>query len=733
MKYQYKESVPLISYLKKWFGFNSFKENQEAIIRNILQGSDTFVLMPTGGGKSLCYQLPALIMPGMAVIISPLIALMKNQVDLIRGYSEEDKIAHFLNSSLSKAQMLAVKQDILEGYTKLLYIAPESLNKPEYVEIFQQVSVSLFAIDEAHCISEWGHDFRPEYRRIRPMIEEIQSEAPIVALTATATPKVQDDIIKTLGMRNPLVFKLSFNRPNLLYEVRPKNNATREIIRHIRNNPRKSGIIYCMSRKKVEQMAEVLTVNGISALPYHAGLDAQTRNQHQDAFLNEDVDVIVATIAFGMGIDKPDVRYVIHYDMPKSLEGYYQETGRAGRDGEEGHCIAFYDAKDLRLLRRLALGKPLAEQEIAYQQINDIEQFALGGDCRRIMLLSYFGEKYPKPKCGHCDNCHNPRERYQGTEYMKVALCLVKKLRDPFHSEHYVRLLMGDETPDIMQHEHYNLPEFGKGKKQGKPFWISIFRQAILLGYLLKDIKQYGSVTLTPLGEKFLQETPELMLVKDHDYVREGSQEAKEREEQTSVIDNTLYSMLKQLRRDEAKRLNVPPYVIFSETSLQEMTMQYPITTDEMQYITGVSIGKAKRYGAPFIKLIKKYVEEQSIERPNEVVFRKVPSKSRQKIFIINCIDRRLHFSEIAQMRGISMEELLDEVDSIVKSGVKINIQYYLDMEVDDDIQEEIYDYFRYDAKDEDLETAYKVLIPQDIREEEIRLVRIAFLSELAN
>lgn len=728
----YKEQVPLITQLRKWFGFSEFKDNQEAIIRNILQGSDTFVLMPTGGGKSLCYQLPALIQSGIAVVVSPLIALMKNQVDLIRGYSDEDSIAHFLNSSLTKPQVRKVKDDMEQGKTKLLYIAPESLNKPEYIELLQRETISLYAVDEAHCISEWGHDFRPEYRRIRPMIDAIGAQAPIMALTATATPKVQDDIQKTLGMHNAVTFSQSFNRPNLFYEVRPKHNATREIIRYIRDNPGKSGIIYCMSRKKVEQMAQVLSVNGISALPYHAGMDPAQRNANQDAFLQEEVDVIVATIAFGMGIDKPDVRYVIHYDMPKSLEGYYQETGRAGRDGGEGRCIAFFAEKDMQTMRRFNNSKPLAEQEIARQLLQEAEHYALGGDCRRIMLLNYFGEQYPHERCGHCDNCAKSMPRFEGKDDLILALSAVQSLTDAFHIEHYVQILLGEESPNIQQHQHFTLPMYGKGAEQGAAHWESIFRQAMLHGFLTKDIKQYGLVSLTEKGVAFLEKPQSISLVKDHDYEVPEESDAQEAQQSQSVFDDILYRMLRNLRKNESKRLNVPPYVIFPDEALAEMTIQYPVKVEDMERINGISMSKARRYGTPFVKLIGEWVEEQQIVRPSDIVVHKVPKHSQQKFITINSIDQRIPFEDIAQMRNISMDELLDEIDSLIRNGVKINIQYYLDMVVDPNIQEEIREYFHTEAESDSFQDACKILIPRDIREEEIRLVRMAYLSEMA-
>lgn len=730
---EYQENIPLLGHLNHWFGFDSFKGNQEAIIRNVLQGCDTFVLMPTGGGKSLCFQLPALILPGTALVISPLIALMKNQVDLMRGYSELDGIAHFLNSSLSRRQIQEVKDDVLAGRTKLLYVAPESLTKEENIEFLKGIQISLYAVDEAHCISEWGHDFRPEYRRIRPLITEI-GPAPVIALTATATPKVLDDIQKNLGMTDAVIFKSSFNRPNLYYEIRPKDNATREILRYIRENAGKSGIIYCLSRKKVEQMAEVLGVNGVKVLPYHAGMDAATRTRNQDAFLHEEVDVIVATIAFGMGIDKPDVRFVIHYDMPKSLEGYYQETGRAGRDGGEGHCIAFYSKQDVNRLERFMQGKSVPEQEIGRQLLQDTIHYAQGGDCRRLMLLHYFGEEYTQKNCGACDNCLNPRPRFEGQGYLSTMLKLLKEIGEGFRGEHLVNILMGSESADTKLYEHFKLPEYGSGKAEGETFWDSIVRQAIVLGYIRKDIQRYGLLFITEKGEDFLRSPHSIQLVRDHDYETEESQDsARAVPEPGGGIDSPLFQMLKNLRTDEAKRLKVPPFVIFQDTVLQEMTIHYPLTVEELQYLGGVSLGKAKRYGKPFVELIKRYVEEQEIERPNDLVVKVVPNKSQQKVALIQCIDRKMDFEDIAEMRRIEMDELLKEVESLVASGLRLDISYFVDQVVPEDVQEEVYDYFRNEAQSDSLEEAMAALKGLDIEENELRLVRIKFLSEMGN
>lgn len=728
---EYREEVPLLTQLRRWFGFQSFKGNQEAAIRNLLQGRDTFVLMPTGGGKSLCYQLPALLVPGTAVVVSPLIALMKNQVDSFRGYHEHDGVAHFMNSSLSRKQITGVKKDILEGRTKLLYVAPESLIKEENVEFLKKIRVSFYAIDEAHCISEWGHDFRPEYRRIRPMIDAI-GNAPVIALTATATPKVQEDILKNLEIEDAQVFKSSFNRPNLFYQIRPKGNATREIIRHIRAHSGQSGIIYCLSRKKVEQMAQVLQVNGIKALPYHAGMDTVTRSKHQDAFLQEQVDVIVATIAFGMGIDKPDVRYVMHYDMPKSLEGYYQETGRAGRDGGVGECIAFYCRRDIMRLEKFFQGKTLPEQEVSRQLLFDTIDYAEGGDCRRLMLLGYFGEKYEEENCGCCDNCEHPRAHFEAMDDALVMLQIIQKIGENFRGQQVVRILMGEDSPDTKMYEHYKLPEFGTGKEKGTEHWQSVLRQLRLHGYVNKEIHRYGMLRLTPKGEEFLINPHSLSMVEDHRY-EEELQELQELEQEAMASDNVLLRMLQGLRRDMARKLDVPPFVIFQDPSLEEMTVQYPTTLDDLQYITGVTLGKAKRYGKPFVELIARYVEEQEIEPPTAVVMHMAPSQSQLKVQIIQCIDRKMDFEDIADNLHIDYEELLEEVESLVNSGVRLEVGYYVDQLVEEDIQEDIFDYFRTEATSDSFDEALEALKDEDITEEEIRLTRIRFLSDMAN
>lgn len=727
---EYREEIPLREQLQKWFGFQSFKGSQEAVIRNLLQGKNTFVLMPTGGGKSLCFQLPALIQQGTAIVVSPLIALMKNQVDAMRGYSEHDGIAHFLNSSLNRKQITQVKDDVMRGRTKMLYVAPESLMKEENVEFFRSVRISFYAIDEAHCISEWGHDFRPEYRRIREMVDKIGT-APIIALTATATMKVQEDILKNLGIEDATVFKSSFNRENLFYQIRPKGNATREIIHYIKSNPGKSGIIYCLSRKKVEQMAEVLQVNGIKALPYHAGMDAATRSRNQDAFLQEQVDVIVATIAFGMGIDKPDVRYVIHYDMPKSLEGYYQETGRAGRDGGEGRCIAFYTKRDIKRLEKFIQGKSVPEQEVGIQLLLDTIDYAQGGDCRRRMLLHYFGEEYHEANCGCCDNCVASQPHYDGTDDLTLLLSLLCALGSNFKSEYVIHVIMGDETPDTKMYRHDELPQYGKGKEKGSDFWWSVLRQAVLYDFVTKSIQRYGALKVSPKGKEFLEHPYEVTLVVDHNYDEQAHKDALELESAES--DNVLLTMLKGLRRDVAKKKEVPPYVVFQDVSLEEMAVQYPCTLEQLQYISGVTMGKAKRYGQPFVELISKYVEEQDIDPPLSQVVKVTPSRSQQKIAVIQCIDRKMDLEDIADSLQLDYEDLLSEVESLVSSGVKLDIGYFVDIVVEKDIQHDLYDFFKYEAKSDSLDDALRAFAHEDVTEEEVRLMRIRFLSEMAN
>ena len=716
--------------LKKHFGFGTFKGNQKAIIENVLAGKDTFVLMPTGGGKSLCYQLPSLLMEGTAIVISPLIALMKNQVDAMRNFSEEDGVAHFINSSLNKSAIDHVKSDILSGRTKLLYVAPESLTKEENVEFLRNVKISFYAVDEAHCISEWGHDFRPEYRRIRPIINEI-GKRPLIALTATATPKVQHDIQKNLGMTDATVFKSSFNRPNLYYEVRPKGaNIDREIIKYIKANEGKSGIIYCLSRKKVEEFADILKANGIKALPYHAGMDSQVRSANQDAFLMEQVDVIVATIAFGMGIDKPDVRYVIHYDIPKSLEGYYQETGRAGRDGGEGQCIAFYSYKDLQKLEKFMQGKPVAEQEIGKQLLLETAAYAETSVCRRKVLLHYFGEEYSEENCGNCDNCLNPKKQVEAKELLSAVLEVVSTLKEKFKADYVVNILVGNETSEIQSFKHNELEVFGSGQDEDEKTWNAVIRQALIAGYLAKDIENYGLLKITEKGKEFMKKPVSFKITEDNEF-EEEDEEVPVRGGASCAVDPVLYSMMKDLRKKMSKRLEVPPFVIFQDPSLEAMATTYPITLEELQNIPGVGAGKAKRYGKEFIELIKKHVEENEIERPEDLRVRTVANKSKLKVSIIQRIDRKVALDEIALTNGLEFPELLDEIEAIVYSGTRINIDYFLNEVMDEDHIEDIYEYFK-DSETDDLEDAIEEL-GGDYTEEEIRLVRIKFLSEMAN
>ena len=716
--------------LKKHFGFDTFKGNQKAIIENVLAGKDTFVLMPTGGGKSLCYQLPSLMMEGTAIVVSPLIALMKNQVDAMRNFSEEDGIAHFINSSLSKSAIDQVKNDILSGKTKLLYVAPESLTKEENVEFLRQVKISFYAVDEAHCISEWGHDFRPEYRRIRPIINEI-GKRPLIALTATATPKVQHDIQKNLGMTDATVFKSSFNRVNLYYEVRPKTaNIDRDIIKFIKNNEGKSGIIYCLSRKKVEEFADILKANGIKALPYHAGMDSQVRSANQDAFLMEQVDVIVATIAFGMGIDKPDVRYVIHYDIPKSLEGYYRETGRAGRDGGEGKCIAFYSYKDLQKLEKFMQGKPVAEQEIGKQLLLETAAYAETSVCRRKVLLHYFGEAYPEDNCGNCDNCLNPKKKVEAKELLSAVLEVISTLKEKFKAEYIVNMLVGNETSEIQSYKHNELEIFASGQDQSEKTWNAVIRQALIAGYLTKDIENYGLLKITPKGKEFIKKPVSFKITEDNEFEDE-TEEVPVRGSASCAVDPVLYSMMKDLRKKLSKKLNVPPFVIFQDPSLEAMATTYPITLEELQNIPGVGAGKAKRYGAEFVELIKKHVEENEIERPEDLRVRTVANKSKLKVWIVQSIDRKVALDDIAVSKGLEFSELLDEIEAIVYSGTRINIDYFVNDVMDEDHIEDIYDYFK-DSETDDLEEAIEEL-GGDYTEEEIRLIRIKFLSEMAN
>lgn len=724
------EKTNLTECLKRYFGFDTFKGDQEAIIRNVLDGNDTFVLMPTGGGKSLCYQLPSLIMDGVAIVISPLIALMKNQVDAMRNMSEEDGLAHFINSSLNKSAIDAVKADILSGKTKLLYVAPESLTKEEYVEFFRTIKISFYAVDEAHCISEWGHDFRPEYRRIRPIINEI-GKAPLIALTATATDKVRGDIKKNLGMLDAKEFKSSFNRPNLYYEVRPKTKQIdKEIIKYIKANPGKSGIIYCLSRKKVEELAEVLQANDINARAYHAGMDSATRSATQDDFLMEQIDVIVATIAFGMGIDKPDVRYVIHYDIPKSLEGYYQETGRAGRDGGEGVCLTFYSNKDLQKLEKFMEGKPVAEQDIGRQLLQETAAYAESSVCRRKLLLHYFGEVYTEDNCGNCDNCLNPKKQVEAKESLCAVIETILAVKENFKTDYIIDVLLGKETNDVLAQKHDELEVFGSGMGEEDKLWNAVIRQALIAGYLKKDVENYGLLKVTKEGHKFLKSPKSFKITEDNDFDEE-EEEAPSRSGGSCAVDPVLYSMLKDLRKKLSKQLEVPPYVIFQDPSLEAMATIYPVTLEELQNIPGVGAGKAKRYGEEFCRLIKRHCEENEIERPEDLRVRTVANKSKLKVSIIQSIDRKVALDDIAVAKGIDFCDLLDEVEAIVYSGTKLNIDYFLDEVMDEDHLEDIYDYFKESTTDS-LDEAFDEL-GDDYTEDEIRLVRIKFISEMAN
>ena len=727
--------------LKNFFGFDSFKGDQEEVIQHLLDGNDCFVLMPTGGGKSLCYQLPAIMMDGVAIVISPLIALMKNQVDAIRGFVEGgDSIAHFLNSSLNKSQVDAVHSDILSGRTKILYVAPESLIKPENVSFLQGVKISFYAVDEAHCISEWGHDFRPEYRRIREIVDEI-GRAPIIALTATATPKVQSDILKNLGILDARVFKSSFNRTNLYYEVKDKVDADKDIVRYIRQNPGKSGIVYCLSRRKVEEMAEFLNINGIKALPYHAGLDAKTRSENQDRFLMEDVNVIVATIAFGMGIDKPDIRFVIHYDIPKSVEGYYQETGRAGRDGKEGVCIAYYSYKDILKFEKFMKGKPLAEQEISRQLLDEVASYAESSQCRRKLLLGYFGEDFLVDNCGMCDNCLHPRAVFDGRAEMKLVIKLILSLKEHFKVEHLAAILAGNETALVKSYNHDKSVYFGAGSQHTEKFWTAVLHQGLLAHLLEKEIETYGLIYVTDLGRQFLENPWQLDLVEDRHFSSTGGSEDDDDDEATGANlaamrggggDAQLLALLKELRKDMAHRLGLQPWIIFGDPSLDDMSIIYPITLDELRNCQGVGEGKAKKFGKEFVKLIAKYVEENEIIRPDDFVVKTTASKSDKKVKIISQIDRRLPFEDIALSVDLSMDELMDEVETIVSSGTKLNLNYYINQEVDMDVIEELMDYFRYDAASDSVEDALNEL-GNDYSDQEIRLVRLKFLCEVAS
>jgi ATP-dependent DNA helicase RecQ len=723
----------LVELLKKYFGFGSFKGNQEAIISNVLAGNDTFVLMPTGGGKSLCYQLPAIMLEGTAIVISPLIALMKNQVDAMRSFSAEDGVAHFLNSSLTKSAIQQVKDDVTSGKTKLLYVAPESLTKEENVQFLQSVKISFYAIDEAHCISEWGHDFRPEYRRIRPIINEI-GVAPIIALTATATPKVQSDIQKTLGMLDAMVFKSSFNRSNLYYEIRPKVDAQKQIIKIIKANPGQSGIIYCLSRKKVEELSELLQVNGIRALAYHAGMDAATRSANQDKFLMEESDVIVATIAFGMGIDKPDVRFVIHYDIPKSLEGYYQETGRGGRDGGEGKCYTFYRYQDIQKLEKFMQGKPVAEQEIGRQLLLETVAYAESSVCRRKLLLHYFGEDYLQDNCGNCDNCLHPKPQFEGSEKIKMVLETISEIKEKFKSDHIANILSGNLTSAVKSYQHNKLDLFGAGSEFDVKYWNAVVRQMLIHNLVQKEIENYGLIKLTAKGIEYISHPYPIMLSQDHDY--EGDNDDDESSfsiPKSNVVDEQLFLILKDLRKKIAKQKNLPPFVLFQDPSLEDMCINYPITMQELQNIVGVGAGKAQKFGKEFIDTIKAYVEAQDIIRPQDMVVKSVVNKSGLKVYIIQSIDRKMPLDDIADAKNLEMNELLKEIEAIVNSGTKINIDYYIDQVVDEDKQQEVFEYFRDEAETESIEEALDILGETDYSEEDIRLMRIKFLSELGN
>ena len=725
--------------LKEFFGYDSFKSGQESVIMHLLSGGDAFVLMPTGGGKSLCYQLPAILMEGTAIVISPLIALMKNQVDLIRGFEAgSSSIAHFFNSSLSKQQMEEVKGDLLSGRTKLLYVAPESLTKEENIALLREVKISLYAVDEAHCISEWGHDFRPEYRKIRSIVDQI-GRAPIIALTATATPKVQSDILKNLGIQDAAVFKSSFNRPNLYYEVRDKVDPEKDIIKFIRQNPGKSGIIYCLSRKKVEQLAELLCINGIKALPYHAGLDAKTRAENQDRFLMEDIDVIVATIAFGMGIDKPDVRFVIHYDIPKSIESYYQETGRAGRDGQEGHCIAYYSYKDIHKLEKFMQGKPVSEQEISRQLLSEVSAYAESSQCRRKLLLNYFGEDFKEGNCHCCDNCVHPKPTFDGRREMALVIELIESLPEHFKPDHLANILAGESNAMIKSYRHDELALFGAGSGHSVKFWCTVIHQGLIAHLLGKEIESYGLIFVTDEGRKFAGDPWKIELVEDRNF-SDGTDSDDDEEDTAAAAamrsggggDPVLMSMLKDLRKDLAKRLGLQPWIIFSDPSLEDMTIRYPVTVDDLKNCQGVGEGKAGKFGPEFVRLIAEYVEENDIIRPDDIVVKTAPKKSDNKLFIIQSIDRKMALEDIASARGMDMDELMSEIETIVSSGTKLDLDYYIEENIDDDIVADIYDYFRNEATSDDVQAATEALGP-DYYENEIRLVRIKFICEIAS
>ncbi len=733
-------SAEIHSTLKEFFGYDNFKGDQERVINHLLNGGDAFVLMPTGGGKSLCYQLPALVAEGTAIVISPLIALMKNQVDVLRGFvSSNESIAHFLNSSLSRQEIDEVRADLLAGRTKILYVAPESLTKEENVALLQEIKISFYAVDEAHCISEWGHDFRPEYRRIRSLVNEI-GRAPIIALTATATPKVQSDILKNLGIQDAVIFKSSFNRPNLYYEIRNKVEPEKDIVRFIRQNPGKSGIIYCLSRKKVEEMAAFLSINGIRALPYHAGLDAKVRAENQDKFLMEEIDVIVATIAFGMGIDKPDVRFVIHYDIPKSIESYYQETGRAGRDGEEGLCITYYSYKDIRKLEKFMQGKPVAEQEISRQLLNEVVAYAESGQCRRKLLLNYFGEEYTQENCGCCDNCLHPKPVFDGRKDMQLVIDLITSLPEHFKVEHLACILAGKETALIKSYKHDELEFFGKGSAHDERFWITVIHQGIVHHLLEKEIESYGLISVTGAGLEFLIAPSKLELVQDGVFSDDGSDDFEDEEAAAAAgavrggggCDENLLKMLKDLRKDVARRLKLQPWIIFGDPALQDMAILYPVTIDELKNCQGVGEGKARKFGAEFVKIIAQYVEENDITRPDDFVVKSAPNKSANKIFIIQSIDRRMDLGDIASAKGMDLDELVTEIEGIVSTGTKLNLDYYIEDNYDEEDVEEIYEYFRIEAESDSVDEAISAL-GGDFEELEIRLIRIKFLCDIAS
>ncbi|MBT2561991.1 DNA helicase RecQ [Pedobacter sp. ISL-68] len=723
----------LFDNLQNFFGFDNFKGDQESIITNILEGNNTFVIMPTGGGKSICYQLPALMSEGTAIVISPLIALMKNQVDQLRAFGGNDSIAHFLNSSLNKSEITQVKSDLLSGQTKLLYVAPESLAKQDNIEFLNLIKISFVAVDEAHCISEWGHDFRPEYRKIKQVIAGLGNNIPIIALTATATPKVQQDIMKNLGMTEATLFKSSFNRPNLFYEIRPKRDITKEIIKYIKSNPGKSGIIYCLSRKKVEEVAEALNLNGISALPYHAGLDPKVRAETQDKFLMEDAEVIVATIAFGMGIDKPDVRFVIHHDVPKSMEGYYQETGRAGRDGGEGVCIAFYAQKDVDKLAKFMKDKPVSEREIGTQILKEVIDYAESGVCRRKQILHYFGENFNETGCNcMCDNCKKPKKQFDAESQLSTVLKFIEKSGEKFDDAHLLNVFLGLETAQTIAYEHSKIPEFGIGKEEGELMWKSIIRQAVLNNYLFKDIDNYGLLKLTKQGRDFIINPYSLKFILNEPIENGADDDDDDVKQGTGALDTHLLSLLKELRKKIAKQKSVPPFVVFQDPSLEEMCTHYPVTTEELRQISGVGSGKAMKFGTPFIELIKKYVEDNDIERPIDLIIKTQANKSQMKVSIIQNIDRQIGLEDIADSKGITYEEILKEVESIVNSGTKLNLNYFIDEVIDDDRQDEVFDYFRA-AESDSIDEALNELGETDYTREEIQLMRIKFMSELGN